>query len=86
VFVYNGSIMPGHHNGKALDITSVFEAVGAHAAGTIDDAELLAIEEKACPGELPPTPPQPDQAQARRSGRIAAAAAKFRLTFGRVAV
>ncbi len=51
VFVYNGSIMPGHHNGKALDITSVFEAVGAHAAGTIDDAELLAIEEKACPGE-----------------------------------
>jgi dihydroxy-acid dehydratase len=51
VFVYNGSIMPGHHNGKALDITSVFEAVGAHAAGTIDDAELKAIEEKACPGE-----------------------------------
>lgn len=51
VFVYNGSIMPGHHNGKALDITSVFEAVGAHAAGTIDDAELRAIEEKACPGE-----------------------------------
>jgi dihydroxy-acid dehydratase len=51
VFVYNGSIMPGHHNGKALDITSVFEAVGAHAAGAIDDAELLAIEEKACPGE-----------------------------------
>jgi dihydroxyacid dehydratase/phosphogluconate dehydratase len=31
VFVYNGSIMPGHHNGKALDITSVFEAVGACA-------------------------------------------------------
>ncbi len=51
VFVYNGSIMPGYHNGKALDITSVFEAVGAHAAGTIDDAELRAIEEKACPGE-----------------------------------
>ena len=51
VFVYNGSIMPGQHNGKALDITSVFEAVGAHAAGTIDDAELKAIEEKACPGE-----------------------------------
>ncbi len=51
VFVYNGSIMPGHHDGKALDITSVFEAVGAHALGTIDDAELKAIEEKACPGE-----------------------------------
>jgi len=51
VFVYNGSIMPGEHNGKALDITSVFEAVGARAAGTIDDAELHAIEVKACPGE-----------------------------------
>lgn len=51
VFVYNGSIMPGEHNGKALDITSVFEAVGAHAAGTIDDAELHDIEVKACPGE-----------------------------------
>ena len=51
VFVYNGSTMPGEHNGTALDITSVFEAVGAHAAGTIDDAELHAIESKACPGE-----------------------------------
>ena len=51
VFVYNGSIMPGEHNGKALDITSVFEAVGAHAAGTIDDQELRDIEVKACPGE-----------------------------------
>ena len=36
VFVYNGSTMPGEHNGTALDITSVFEAVGARAAGTID--------------------------------------------------
>jgi len=51
VFVYNGSIMPGEHNGKALDITSVFEAVGAHAAGTIGDQELHDIEVKACPGE-----------------------------------
>ena len=33
VFVYNGSIMPGYLNGKALDITSVFEAIGACAAG-----------------------------------------------------
>ena len=47
VFVYNGSIMPGEHNGKALDITSVFEAVGARAAGTIDDQELYDIEVKA---------------------------------------
>ncbi len=51
VFVYGGSILPGEHNGRALDIVSVFEAVGAHAAGTIDDAELDAIERKACPSE-----------------------------------
>jgi dihydroxy-acid dehydratase len=51
VFVYNGSIMPGEHHGVALDITSVFEAVGACAAGTISEGELLEIERKACPGE-----------------------------------
>ena len=51
VFVYNGSIMPGQHNGVALDITSVFEAVGACAMGTITEAELGEIERKACPGE-----------------------------------
>ena len=49
VFVYGGSIMPGEHAGRALDIVSVFEAVGAHAVGDIDDAELLAIEKAACP-------------------------------------
>jgi dihydroxy-acid dehydratase len=51
VFVYGGSILPGHHNGEALDIVSVFEAVGAHAAGTLDDAGLDAIERNACPTE-----------------------------------
>jgi len=51
VFVYNGSIMPGQHDGKALDITSVFEAVGACALGHITEDELLEIERKACPGE-----------------------------------
>ena len=51
VFVYNGSIMPGYLNGKALDITSVFEAIGACAAGKITEAELHAIEKNACPGE-----------------------------------
>ena len=40
VFVYNGSTMPGQHNGVALDITSVFEAVGACAAGKITEDEL----------------------------------------------
>jgi dihydroxy-acid dehydratase len=51
VFVYNGSIMPGHHDGKALDITSVFEAVGACALGLITEEELGHIERNACPGE-----------------------------------
>jgi dihydroxy-acid dehydratase len=51
VFVYNGSIMPGEHNGVSLDITSVFEAVGARALGKISDEELGEIERKACPGE-----------------------------------
>ena len=51
VFVYNGSILPGNHNGVALDITSVFEAVGACALGHITQAELGEIERKACPGE-----------------------------------
>ncbi|MDG2429022.1 MAG: dihydroxy-acid dehydratase [Acidimicrobiales bacterium] len=50
VFVYGGSIMPGEHtDGSKLDIVSVFEAVGAHAVGDIDDTELLAIERAACP-------------------------------------
>ena len=51
VFVYNGSTMPGQYDGRALDITSVFEAVGARALGTITDEELSQIERHACPGE-----------------------------------
>ncbi|MCU1354155.1 MAG: ilvD [Acidimicrobiales bacterium] len=51
VLVYNGSIMPGDHHGTATDITSVFEAVGAHALGSISDEELSEIERTACPGE-----------------------------------
>ena len=51
VFVYGGSILPGHWNGQALDIVSVFEAVGAHAAGTMSDADLDHIERNACPTE-----------------------------------
>ena len=50
VFVYGGTIKPGHHDGRDLTIISVFEAVGAHIAGTIDDRELHEIERKACPG------------------------------------
>ena len=51
VFVYGGSILPGQLNGRALDIVSVFEAVGAAATGAIDQAELDAIERNACPTE-----------------------------------
>jgi dihydroxy-acid dehydratase len=51
VFLYGGSILPGHHNGQALDIVSVFEAVGAKASGTISDADFDAIERNACPTE-----------------------------------
>ena len=51
VFVYGGSILPGRHRGRAIDIVSVFEAVGAHAVGAIDGDELAAIERNACPSE-----------------------------------
>jgi dihydroxy-acid dehydratase len=50
VILYGGTILPGEHNGKALTIQDVFEAVGANAAGRISDDELRAIEDKACPG------------------------------------
>src|SRR3989440_2823421 len=50
VVLYGGSILPGEHNGKKLTVQDVFEAVGANAAGKISDAELLAIENAACPG------------------------------------
>jgi dihydroxy-acid dehydratase len=50
IFVYGGTIKPGHLNGRDLTIVSVFEAVGALSAGKIDGQELLAIEKHACPG------------------------------------
>ncbi|HHZ69468.1 MAG TPA: dihydroxy-acid dehydratase [Methylococcaceae bacterium] len=50
IFVYGGTIMPGCHNNKKLDVVSVFEAVGQRANDKIDDAELSAIETKAIPG------------------------------------
>jgi len=51
VFVYAGSILPGNWNGKVLDITSVFEAIGAVGAGTMTEDDLLMVERNACPGE-----------------------------------
>jgi dihydroxy-acid dehydratase len=50
IFVYGGTIKPGHHAGQDLTIGSVFEAVGAQAAGKIDLATLRAVEGAACPG------------------------------------
>jgi dihydroxy-acid dehydratase len=50
IFVYGGTIKPGHHNGKDLTVVSSFEAVGQFSAGKIDEAELTAVEKKACPG------------------------------------
>ena len=49
VFIYGGSILPGRYKGKDITVQDVFEAVGAHAAGKIDDGELHAIEACACP-------------------------------------
>ncbi|HUQ63751.1 MAG TPA: dihydroxy-acid dehydratase [Acidimicrobiales bacterium] len=52
VFLYGGTILPGRGpRGEALDIVSVFEAVGAHAAGTLSAEELSLIERNACPTE-----------------------------------
>jgi len=50
VIIYGGSIAPGKLDGRDLTIIDVFEAIGAHARGTIDDEQLKAIEDRACPG------------------------------------
>jgi len=50
VLLYGGSIAPGHFHDKSITIQEVFEAVGAHAAGSMSDAEFCAIEDQACPG------------------------------------
>jgi dihydroxy-acid dehydratase len=50
VFLYGGSSLPGNYKGKDISIVDVFQSIGAHNEGSIDDAELLAIEQAACPG------------------------------------
>tara|TARA_B100000941_G_scaffold200302_1_gene145536 strand:+ start:3334 stop:5034 length:1701 start_codon:yes stop_codon:yes gene_type:complete len=50
VFIYGGSILPGNLNGKTIQIQDVFEAVGKHQSGEINDNELYQIESRACPG------------------------------------
>ena len=49
VYLYGGTILPGTYQGRDVTIQDVFEAVGAHAKGTIDDDELRALERAACP-------------------------------------
>jgi dihydroxy-acid dehydratase len=51
IFVYGGTIKPGHYAGRDLTVVSAFEAVGQHSAGKIDDRELLEVERRACPGK-----------------------------------
>jgi dihydroxy-acid dehydratase len=50
VFVYGGTILPGRWRDRPVDIVSVFEAVGQHAAGMLTDADLADLEARACPG------------------------------------
>ncbi|MCC5805778.1 MAG: dihydroxy-acid dehydratase [Opitutales bacterium] len=50
VFIYGGTILPGIHKGKDVDIVSIFEAVGKHARGEIDGAELKEVEKACIPG------------------------------------
>ena len=50
IFVYGGTIKPGHYQGRDLTLVSSFEAVGEYSAGKIDDTELMEVERRACPG------------------------------------
>ena len=50
VYLYGGTILPGTYQGRDVTIQDVFEAVGAHARGSMTDEELLAVERSACPG------------------------------------
>lgn len=50
IFVYGGTIKPGHYNGKDLTVVSAFEAVGQYSAGKIDETELIEVERRSCPG------------------------------------
>jgi len=51
IFVYGGTIKPGHHGGKDLTVVSVFEAVGEYRAGRISREDFTEIERRACPGK-----------------------------------
>ena len=50
IFVYGGTIKPGHYKGEDLTIISAFEAVGRHSSGRLSDEDLRGVEANACPG------------------------------------
>jgi len=50
IFVYGGTIKPGHYDGEDLTVVSAFEAVGQYSAGKISTERLMAVERNACPG------------------------------------
>src|SRR5213596_738421 len=50
VFVYGGTIKPGHYKDQALTVVSAFEAVGQYSAHKLSEADLLEVEHRACPG------------------------------------
>jgi dihydroxy-acid dehydratase len=50
IFVYGGTIKPGHYKGRDLTVVSAFEAVGQYTSHKIDENELLEVERHACPG------------------------------------
>lgn len=50
VFVYGGTILPGHHEGRDVTVQDVFEGVGAYSQGDISREELDSLERDACPG------------------------------------
>jgi len=50
VFIYGGTIEPGHLEGEDLTVVSAFEAVGQYSAGRIDEVRLMSVERNACPG------------------------------------
>jgi dihydroxy-acid dehydratase len=50
IFVYGGTIKPGHYKGEDLTVVSAFEAVGEYSAGKIGEERLLGVERNACPG------------------------------------
>ena len=52
IYVYGGTIKPGHYKGKELNIVSAFEAVGEFTSGRLSEEDLKGVEQHACPGKI----------------------------------